>query len=470
MAAEPELKTEELTALLREVRHRVRSQYASASAAGIALPDLMPVLHARDAALAKVAAIGSVNPRPPGVLNGIIQALKRAVSRALDWHVRDQVEFNRGMVTAFEAVMEALNENNRTLAELASRAATAQSAATVANEAAGAAREAAAAAGRASDDAVAHWVQWRAAWERNLDRIEKEFLRSVAELQAAFQYEVKLHHSNYGLSLEKAIHELQASFWEDMARSRDEMGRLIQGELRLIRQRLATGMPSAAIQPATAIPSTGLPAVTYDAAAHAERFRGSEEYVREKQRRYVPLFQDATDVLDIGCGRGEFLELMREAGVKARGIDLSAEAIALCRERGFDAEVADLFPYLAALPDESLGGVFSAQVVEHIEPARLPEMIHLIAAKLERGGRVAIETPNPECLAIFAVHFYLDPTHQRPVPSELLRFWMEEAGLSEIRVESLSPAVETMPSLAELPEAFRAAFFGGLDYVITAKR
>jgi O-antigen chain-terminating methyltransferase len=461
--ADQELKTEELTALLREVRHRVRSQYASASAAGIVLPDLMPVLHARDAALAKVAAIGSVNPRPPGVLNAVIQAVKRTISRTLDWHVRDQVEFNRGVIMALEAVMEALNENNRALTELASRAATAQNAA-------GTARDAAAAATRASDDAIAHWVQWRAAWEHNLDRIEKEFLRSVAELQASFQYEVKLHHSNYGLSLEKAIHEMQRSFWADMERARDEMGRLIHSELRLIRQRLAAGLPAGGAELAGAIPSASSPALGYDVAAHAERFRGSEEYVREKQRRYVGLFQDASDVLDIGCGRGEFLELMRETGLKARGIDLSAESVALCRERGFDAEAADLFPYLAALPDESLGGIFSAQVVEHIAPLRVPEMIRLIAAKLVRGGRVVVETPNPECLAIFATHFYLDPTHRQPVPSALLRFYMEEAGMTEIRVEALTPAVEMMPSLAELPGGFRTAFFGGLDYFITARR
>lgn len=463
MPTEQELKTEELTALLREVRHRVRSQYASASASGIALPDLMPVLHARDAALAKVAAIGSVNPRPPGLLNGVIQAVKRTVSRALDWHVRDQVEFNRGVITALEAVLEALNENNRALSELSSRAAAAQDAANSAAEAAGAAA-------RASDDTVAHWAQWRVAWERNLDRIEKEFLRSVAEIQASFQYEVKLHHSNYGLSLDKAIHDLQASFWADMERARDEMGRLIHSELRLIRQRVAVAAPATSVEPAQALPETHTTEAAYDMAAHAERFRGSEEYVREKQRRYVPLFEGSVDVLDIGCGRGEFLDLMREAGVKARGIDLSAECVALCHERGFDAESADLFAYLSALPDESLGGVFSAQVVEHMHPSRVPEAIRLIAAKMAPGARVVIETPNPECLAIFATHFYLDPTHRQPVPSALLRFYMEEAGLTEIRVQTLSPAIETMPSLTELPEAFRSAFFGGLDYYITAKR
>ena len=81
-----------------------------------------------------------------------------------------------------------------------------------------------------------------------------------------------------------------------------------------------------------------------------------------------------------------------------------------------------------------------------------------------------IETPNPECLAIFATHFYIDPTHTRPVPPQLLGFYMEEAGFGRIEVERLSPAVDSMPALAELPAAVRDKFFGGLDYVIFGRR
>ena len=89
---------------------------------------------------------------------------------------------------------------------------------------------------------------------------------------------------------------------------------------------------------------------------------------------------------------------------------------------------------------------------------------------MKRGAVMAVETPNPECLAIFATHFYLDPTHTRPVPAPLLRFYLEEAGFTNIEIEKLSPAVETMPSLAELPASVRDAFFGGLDYAIFGKK
>ena len=83
---------------------------------------------------------------------------------------------------------------------------------------------------------------------------------------------------------------------------------------------------------------------------------------------------------------------------------------------------------------------------------------------------LAIETPNPECLAIFATHFYLDPTHSHPLPPALMSFYLEEAGFGRIEVERLNPAIESMPSLGELPGAFQKEFFGALDYAVFARR
>jgi len=125
---------------------------------------------------------------------------------------------------------------------------------------------------------------------------------------------------------------------------------------------------------------------------------------------------------------------------------------------------------LGELEESSLDGIFCGQVVEHLPPSRLPELISLAAAALRPGGRIVIETPNPACLAIFATHFYLDPTHQRPVPSQLLAFYLEESGFGNIAVEWASPAEESLAGLEELPESFRKEFFGGLDYSISAQR
>ena len=449
-------KTAELEALVTEIRDRVRARYPGPDALRhrrIPLPDLMPLVHARDAAEAKVASIGSVNPRPGGPLNALAQMVKKWVSRALDWHVREQVEFNRNAMACVEATLEALNENKRAISVLA-----------------GALDEVA-----EVKDLRAHWIQWRAEWEQKLFLNETQFLRSVADLQGAFQHRASLmeanfrdiarsQHTDYLAALDRSAAELQKKFWDEAAKARLEHERLIHEELRIVRQRARLAAPAPA--PASAPAPESAAELPFDYGRFAERFRGTEAYVRKNIQLYRPCFAERAPVLDIGCGRGEFLEMMREAGVEARGIDLSEESVAHCRARGLSVEKADLFPYLADLADGSLGGVFCAQVIEHLPPASLPELVRLAAAKLSRGGLLALETPNPECLAIFASHFYLDPTHTRPVPHPLAAFYMEEFGFGQIEVRKLSPAVESMPALASLPEDFRNAFFGGLDYVI----
>jgi O-antigen chain-terminating methyltransferase len=453
------VESAELVALLHEVRDRVRARHpeTSAGGAGIPLPDLMPLVHARDAALGKVAAIGTVNPRAGGVVNTLVQAWKKFVARVLDWHVREQVEFNRKAVACIDAAVEALGDANRALAAMGARLAAQE------------------ALGREMADMRDHWAEWRVGWERTLAQNEIQFLRSVADLQAGFQHRadlmdanyrdlVRAQHRDFEGALERFANDVQKRLWADMERIRLEYERLIHAELRVVRQRAQLTLAPAPAIPAAAVPAPAAP--EFDYARFAERFRGTEEYVKASQKLYLPLFAGLENVLDIGCGRGEFLE----AVPGAKGIDLSEESIALCRKKGLHAEVADLFVYLESLPECSLDGIFCAQVVEHIAPERLPAMIRLCASRLRRGGAIAIETPNPECLAIFATHFYLDPTHQRPVPHPLLAFYLEESGIGLIEVHRLSPAVESMPSLQGLPEEFREAFFGGLDYGITGKK
>ncbi|MGA2130921.1 MAG: class I SAM-dependent methyltransferase [Bryobacteraceae bacterium] len=454
------METDELTAILREVRERVRAHPPGADSSPLKLPDLMPLVHARDAAESKVASIGIVNPRRGGPLNWLVQQIKKAVSRALDWHVREQVEFNRNVMACVQSTLEALDEMRRDMASLDS----------VWREMQNQIRE--------FKDLRSHWAEWRSEWDHKLLLNEHKLLRGLADLNAAmqhragiaessFQNQLKLLHSDFTAVVERNGTEIQKRLWADMDRIRLEYEHLIHEELRLIRQRAAVSQPShAASVPAAAGPAP----LAFDYGRFAERFRGSEEYVREGQRLYLPHFAGRREVLDIGCGRGEFLELMREGGVPARGIDLSQESVDLCRRKGLQADAADLFVYLADLPERSLGGIFSAQVVEHLPPERLPEMVRLAASRLQKGGVLLIETPNPECLAIFASHFYLDPTHTRPVPHALLAFYMEEFGMGLIEVHRRSPAVESMPALAALPESFREAFFGGLDYAVLGRK
>jgi O-antigen chain-terminating methyltransferase len=469
------VESAELIAILREVRDRVRARHpqTAGGAAGIPLADLTALVRTRDAALGKVAAIGTVNPRPGGVANTLVQAWKRFLARLLDWHVREQIVFNREAMACFDAAIEALADTNRALASVSA----AHNAALSEISALAATMESA---GQELGDIRKHWVEWRAGWEHKLGQNEVQFLRSVADLQAAFTHRADLmdanyrdtargQHADFMAALDTHTIDIQRRLWADLEKVQLEYERLIYTELRVIRQRLSAIDARGGAAPAPPASAPTAPE-SLDYSRFAERFRGSEEHIRAGQRFYLDHFAGRSGVLDIGCGRGEFLELMREAGVPATGIDLSEECVSVCRDKGLDAQTADLFAYLAALPESSLDGIFCAQVVEHLPPARLPEMIRLCASRLSRHGVLAIETPNPECLAIFATHFYLDPTHVRPVPAPLLKFYFDENGLGVIEIRKLSPAVETMPALASLSEDLRTALFGGLDYAIIGKK
>ncbi len=465
MATDAE-KIAELNAVVEAVRERVHgAQRNGAGSGGGGLSprsvDLMPLVHARDAAQAKVAAIGSVNPRAGGLVNKIVQTIKKTIARGLQWFVRDQIVFNRESITALEATIEALTAMNRDLLALS-----AQSNAEA----------------RELQDIRDHWSSWRAGWEQKLAGNEIQFLRTTAELQSAFQHRamltessfreiVQAQHRDYLGALDRYGIDIQKRLWADLEKVREQYERMIHAELRLIRLRAGSLAPQPAA-PAGAAPAAPAPAISsgLDYSRFAERFRGTDEEIRRNMEFYRPIFAGKENVLDIGCGRGEFLDVMRETGVPARGIDLSDECIQQCRDKGLQAEVADLFAFLASQPDEEFDGILSSQVVEHLPPDRLPEMIRLCATKLRRGGILALETPNPECLAIFATYFYLDPTHTRPMPHQYLQFCMEEAGLTAIEVHRLNPAVDTMPELASLPDAFRDRFFGGLDYAITGRK
>lgn len=436
------MESAELIAILREVREKVEARHPHGTVSGISLPDLLPLLHARDAAVAKVAAIGTVNPRPAGPLNTLVQSGKRLMARLLDWHVREQVVFNRQVIEAINATLEALDGANRAISELASL-------------------------NQQMQDLSRHWVAWRTEWEQKIEQTEVQLLRSVAELQAAFQQKIAELDSAHRDRLQAQHTDFTAALESSLRQMRVDFERLIHMELRLIRQRAAfEAPPEPAAQPAY----TEARPVFFDYGRFADRFRGTEEYVQAGQRAYLPYFAGRKNVLDLGCGRGEFLELMRDAGVPARGVDLDPESVALCRHKGLQAEAADLFDYLAKQPEECFDGIFCAQVLEHLNPERVAEMIKLAASRLASGGVIALETPNPECLAIFATHFYLDPTHTRPIPSPLLVFYLEEFGVSGIEVRRLAPAVESMPSVATLPTEFREAFFGGLDYAVIGRK
>jgi SAM-dependent methyltransferase len=215
-------------------------------------------------------------------------------------------------------------------------------------------------------------------------------------------------------------------------------------------------------------------------------FRGSQDAIRARLESYLPCFEGASDVLDVGCGRGEFLDLLRARGVGARGLDLNHEMVEVCRARGLDVTEADVVGYLERQPDGSLGGLFAAQVVEHLQPAYLLRFLELANAKLRPGAPIVLETLNPACWTAFFDSFIRDITHVWPLHPETLRYLVVASGFASARIEYRSPVApqdRLQPvAVAEGPaadfadtfnanvEKLNARMFTFLDYAIVGAR
>ena len=189
-----------------------------------------------------------------------------------------------------------------------------------------------------------------------------------------------------------------------------------------------------------------------------DRFRGSREEIRRRFESYLPLFEGAQNVLDVGCGRGEFLELLGAHGIRGSGIDLNHEMAEGCRARGLDVTEADAVSYLTSLEDASLGGLFAAQVVEHLQPAYLLRFLELAFHKLRPGGRLVLETLNPACWVAFFESFIRDITHVWPLHPETLKFLVVASGFASAEISFRSPvALQDRLHTVALPEGSDAA-------------
>jgi len=446
-------KLAELATLVGKIRDDVRTRHAAPLGAEIALTSLEPLQRARDAAERQAASIGRVNPRNPGLANDAIQAVKGLVARSLNWFVRDQVTFNREVIRSLNATVESLQETNRALRATLVAANT---------ETHAWAQRLRAELGEQRTTVIAAIDHSARGFEAHTAEAARTFEAKTVETALAFED-----------ALARATGEMQQLLWTELAATKRDYEAVIHQELRLTRLRAAiVSVGVSDVVPAIPARGASQPAapLSIDWLQFAQRFRGSEEYVRRSHEIYVEPFRGHAPVVDLGCGRGEFLELMRVAGTEARGVDASSELVAICRYKGLAAECADAFTYLESAEPGSLGGVFCSQMAEHLTPADVVRLIRLAHRALRSGGLLVIETPNPECLAIFATHFYIDPSHTRPIPPSLMAFHYEETGFVQVRLERLHPAVETMPSLASLSADVREAFFGALDYAASAAK
>ena len=212
-------------------------------------------------------------------------------------------------------------------------------------------------------------------------------------------------------------------------------------------------------------------------------FRGTRALIAERQTMYLPYFKDCTEpVLDIGCGRGEFLRILKDQNVPAFGIDMYPEYVVEGELHGLDVQLGDGIAFLKNA-DMRFGGIFAAQLIEHISFADLQTLCFTAHEKLVSGGYLILETPNPTCLAMFTSNFYLDPTHVKPVHPLLLSYVLREAGFSEVQTiyTEASHAGSALPlidsdGIRNLEEVNRAIeqvsnlLYGSLDYAIIARK
>ena len=173
--------------------------------------------------------------------------------------------------------------------------------------------------------------------------------------------------------------------------------------------------------------------------AFESRFRGPRELIKARQRVYLPfiepllLFYEEAQAVDLGCGRGEWLEILKESGFHGHGVDLDDGMLAACRQAGLDVVTQDALSALKALPDESQVVVSGFHIAEHIDFSDLRLLIQEALRVLKPAGLLILETPNPENITVGTVNFYLDPTHQKPIPPPLLSFLPEYYGFSRVK-------------------------------------
>jgi SAM-dependent methyltransferase len=220
-----------------------------------------------------------------------------------------------------------------------------------------------------------------------------------------------------------------------------------------------------------------------------EKFRGSTDDIKQRQSIFLEYFKKCQNVLDIGCGRGEFLSLLKENGIGAKGIDINEDMVLYCQKNGFDVQKAEGLSYLWSLENKSLDGVFSGQVIEHLKPKELVRLVKQSYDKMKYGTYFIAETINPLCLSVFAASFYMDLSHVKPIHPETIKFLLESAGFREIQFKFFSPFPDVsrlstlkisdsmngdekarLEAMNQNMEKLNSLLYGYQDYAVIAKK
>ena len=273
--------------------------------------------------------------------------------------------------------------------------------------------------------------------------------------------------------------ESLARRFEGLLALRDRMESLGE-EVRAVRGTLETGAP-----PPEVARAAERAAADSRYTAFENRYRGSREEIRDRLTPYLEMLENQSPVVDLGCGRGELLGLLKERGIAARGVEGNAQAARECREAGLDVVQGDLVDFLRAEAEGSLGAVLAIQVAEHLPPPLLQSMLQEAHRVLRPGGLLVLETVNPRSVIGFLEVFNRDLTHERPLHPDTLRFLVAAAGFGDVRVELRSPVepdakLQSIPAdglpapaaqvLNENVDRLNALVYGPREYALLARR
>lgn len=206
-----------------------------------------------------------------------------------------------------------------------------------------------------------------------------------------------------------------------------------------------------------------------------DNFRGSREEIKKRLQVYLPIIKKAnaglknSPILDIGCGRGEWLELLKGADLYAKGLDINRVMVEICKKQGFNVIESEALSFLKGLPDNSLGTVTGFHFIEHYGFEFLVELLKEIFRVLKSDGLVILETPNPANILVGSCNFYVDPTHNKPLPSSLIKLILESRGFSKVKIMPLNPFGDDFKIKdddSEISKRFNDYFYGPQDYAI----
>lgn len=308
-----------------------------------------------------------------------------------------------------------------------------------------------------------------------VDRVEAQQSAMREDIMKSLQDELR--------RVEAVERELSSS-WLELSRKHAASMEALAWQVQSARELAQARIEELGQKVATALHTAGDDAADWDQlyVALEDRFRGKADEIARRLVAYVPHIHEVHagtvrhPVLDVGCGRGEWLKILRNDGLAGRGIDFNRTMVERCRSEGLAVEAGDALAYLDAAAAGTFGAITAFHVIEHLTSAQLLRLLRGSARALMPGGIVILETPNPENVVVGACNFYVDPTHNRPLPPELMAFLLEQTGFEDVRIVRMGevpaglpvPFPEGHPKAPYNPfiHALRHNFFSPPDYAV----